>query len=946
MPRTTATRRIALLASSSFGLAIMASAASLSLALMPTPAHADNECTPMGASGATPATNGATPDTYECSATTYATGITYDAAGNLSVTKTNTTTTTVTANGVNLTGDGIEALTWNSTAGTVTGGTGTAGPVISATSTGSGTITVNTANVTGSSSSITHGIYAASTGGGAVSVSANGTVTATSSTGTGSVPGGAAAIYASSTGGNGNVSVTANEAQGRLIGIYAQASGAGTLTITNSGTLRASTRSDAVAVDIVAGTGLVTVNSGPSGSIGSTATSSVSGTALRADYDGNAVFSLNRLYAGAGPAGSTWAMDLLTATGTTTTINLATEMRSTANPYGGQVLRVQGGGSVDFNIAGYLGGAINLAGAGPVDIDLADGARWRTLGNSVFGSGGDRLTINEGAYLSATRELFSVPLDTTQIDFGGGDDLMVNAGLLVVGDTGAVNPGGIDASGEADFRLLNLERFENSGLILMGTSNADAPQHGSDRVIDDLLFMSGTTFVGGAGGLIELDANLNGTQTACDTAQRDAVTGDLPAADCIRILNGATEGVTSILVHELVPGDRGSFSEIVLIDVSGGTSDVGHFVLDPGSDRYNAANGGVIDKGFFIFPLVYDADTQQHKLVAAVGQSALQFPLVGQAAHDLWRLSTGTWLDRQADLRGGLDEGVGGGVWMRVATEFTDRDVTQTVDVAGNPFSFDNTHKQNSYAVTGGLDLIAGGQGDRAWAAGLTAGYAHADLDFESTPNLMRLDGWTGGVYGSLIVGGLFVDATVTANRLQLESDVPGLNLFPAGTIVATNLLSVGGQVEAGWRFPIMEAAFIEPLAGVSYVRTTYDDLVIGADDPLRPPLVLEYDDPTSLRANLGGRLGLDQDYGSVRAQYSLLGRVWEEFEDESRVVVHNTGADATMLDEFIGRYSEFGVGASLWALDGAVSGFVNFGGKFADDYTSQNLAAGVRVNW
>ena len=38
---------------------------------------------------------------------------------------------------------------------------------------------------------------------------------------------------------------------------------------------------------------------------------------------------------------------------------------------------------------------------------------------------------------------------------------------------------------------------------------------------------------------------------------------------------------------------------------------------------------------------------------------------IDKLAHNLWRLSTGSWLERQADLRGGLDAGRGGGIWMR-----------------------------------------------------------------------------------------------------------------------------------------------------------------------------------------------------------------------------------------------------------------------------------------
>jgi hypothetical protein len=989
-------RRIALLAGSSLTMAMAA------IVLTPSAVQAQTvACVAMPLPADDPPAGNGTGSVI-LDASTYDPGITCGYTGVGASVETNGPLTVSTTggvpgdplvNGINLSATGASTINWDSSDGAITASAATNGPVIEALS-ASGAISIRTGAIARQSSptasagnSITDGIHASSSAGGAINIVTQGEVNIASSTqgdagiqattagaitiNAGVVTGrlyginahstgggavsvttagrvwdstsfGDTAIWARSTAGNGSVHVNITNVDnaaviGRLYGIRAQASGTGALTIDHTGGIRGS-GANAVAMDIVAGTGLVTVNGVGNQAMIGYFEGAAGRTALRADYDGNALFNLNQIRTS---PGSNWGVDLSTTAGTTTTINLADRMITGS---GERSLRLRGGADLVFNVTGLMQGRADLTDAGQVEINLMGTGRWRTSGEISLGAAGDTLTIGADAYFSAVES--SAPLfDITQIAFGGGDDLLTNAGLLVVGDSVATNPGS-DRSVQYDLRLLDLERFENTGLILMGTDNADFATHLSDLSNDDLLFMSGTTFVGGTGSLVVLDADLNATQSSCDSALRSSVTGALPAADCIRIEDGATEGVTALRVNEMVPGDRGSFGEIVLVDVSGGTSASGHFVLDPQSSGYSAANGGVIDKGFFIYPLVYDAETQQHKLVGTVGQNALQFPIMGQAAHDLWRLSTGSWLGRQADLRGGLEEGVGGGVWLRVSTEFADRDVTQTVLSAGNPISFDNTHIQSSYAVTGGFDLISGSAGDSAWVVGLTAGYAHAGLDFDASPNAMRLDGWTGGGYASFISGGWYVDATVTGNKLELEGDVPGLNLFPSSTMVDTALMSVGGQVETGWRFNVMEAAFVEPLAGVSHVRTRFDDLSIAADDPLRPPLVLEFDDPTSLRGNVGARFGLDQDYGVARVQYSLLARFWNEFEDESRVVAYNTGADATMIDEFTGQYSEFGVGASLWALDGVVSGFVNVGGKFGDDYTSQTLAAGVRVNW
>src|SRR5690606_29964833 len=107
---------------------------------------------------------------------------------------------------------------------------------------------------------------------------------------------------------------------------------------------------------------------------------------------------------------------------------------------------------------------------------------------------------------------------------------------------------------------------------------------------------------------------------------------------------GSTAGSTQIIVRDALPGDQGAYNldGIVIVDVSGGQSAAEHFTLSPASDSYRETAGGrgVIDKGLFVFPLVYDADTQQHKLVGIPGASALQLPLLTHAAQSLARQVT------------------------------------------------------------------------------------------------------------------------------------------------------------------------------------------------------------------------------------------------------------------------------------------------------------------
>jgi hypothetical protein len=631
-----------------------------------------------------------------------------------------------------------------------------------------------------------------------------------------------------------------------------------------------------------------------------------------------------------------------------------------------------------INNDGILRDALNLGAmtaASQVQMNIGPNGIWLTQGAAIaFGAGNDVLSTEAGSgatlggIIYTGRRTSTTDVDPTHvIDFGAGADNVFNGGFFVVNPSpnNAINGNPITVlpQFEAETRLIDLEVFTNSGVILLGGIDDGENEGGSgqaatgqgrglrsddvattDGWYDDILSMPDTRFIGD-GGEIVFDIDLTRSQSDCTTRNSD---GDLGAADCLMLHGGSTEGLTYVTLKEIIPGDRGGYNPdgILLVDVTGGGSAQGHFVVGPNTPGYSPLFGGILDKGVLFYGIAYNEDTQGHVLVGLPSGSALQFTALAGTAQDLWRTSTGAWFDRQADLRGELTDGIGGGVWLRTSAEFADRDLTQSVDGGGQAWAFDNAHKQASYAVTGGLDVMSGSQGDTAYVVGLMAGYAHADVEYATSPNAPRFDGFTGGGYASFVSGGLFIDAAVNANRLELENDIPSLQLFPAGSILATRLVSVGAQIEAGWRFPTMQAAFVEPLAAVSYVRTKYEAMDIPSDDAARPRIGIEFDDPTSLRGSLGARAGMEQDYGVVRAQYSVLGRVWNEFEGENGVVLHSAGPDALLIDDRSGAVNELGLGASVYSGGGLVSGFINLGGKFGEDYEARTASAGVRVAW
>jgi hypothetical protein len=938
-----ATHRLSLLAGSS----LVAASLSFTVVTAPTTAAAQAVCAPAPSS----TSNGGNTVIY--SGTAYATGIDCDSGGDMTVAVT-TNSVDIGGPGIALTGTGTNSVIFNgpnASSSQEIDGVGLTGALLSIT-TGGGDITVNAGALDADQSNaaaMTHGLLATSTSGD-IDVTLIGSVDADAS---GANTGGQAGVWAQ-TGGVGSIDLTTTGVEGRLYGIYAEVAGSGDLTINSSFVGVNATAGIAGIRAVSAGSGAVTISGNASTSAASSAAfSATTGTGLLT-ITGSAVARQGTAYlVNAGgdlvinntgqSGGVTWGADIAGAAGRMVTINNTGAGRlyggntNSSNTVSGNAIRVQGAGALRIDNAGIIGGLFDLSAmTGAADINILDGGLWHhAYNNSILTSAADMLDIADGGFLAISvreGEAHSATTGAAVIDFGAGVDAVTNAGGVMVGH---------------ELRLVNLEAFHHTGLIVLGyeiDSSDEILTNGTDARINDIFAMPGAHFFG-EGGQIMLDVFLGGAaQSSCSPSLRDT-NSDLPTADCLDLTGGVTEGVTPILINDIFPNDRGAdlSAGAVLVDVAGGTSAQGHFVIDPASDFYSTEFGGVIDKGYFIYALGYDADTQQHRIYGVPGASPLQAPLLAQSAHGLWRLSTGTWFDRQADLRG--DEGIGGG-WLRISGETADRDVLQSQDIGSTALTLDNSFSQKSYAVSGGADLMRGGGEGRSYVLGVMAGYANSEVEFDISPNAAQFDGWTGGAYASFLSGGLFVDAAINANRLILKYDVPALDLFPSGTILDTDLISLGAQLEAGWRFAVGGAGFVEPLAAVSYVRTQYDDMEIAAQDPARGGLSVEFDDPASLRAGLGARVGLDQDYGGYRTQFSLLGRVWNEYEDEARAILHNPGEDALLLSESAGALSEFGVGASIYDSGDAVSGFVHFGGKFGDDYNSQNLAAGVRVAW
>jgi outer membrane autotransporter protein len=231
-----------------------------------------------------------------------------------------------------------------------------------------------------------------------------------------------------------------------------------------------------------------------------------------------------------------------------------------------------------------------------------------------------------------------------------------------------------------------------------------------------------------------------------------------------------------------------------------------------------------------------------------------------------------------------------------------------------------------------------GGGSGKAWVVGGQIGYVDSDVNFDASSTLTSFEGMTLGVYGSYVAGPLFVDAIVNANMLDYDLQVA--TLAPAGSNIFTGSVdSLGVQVEGGWTIPLGANGFFEPIGSLSYLSTSIDAVDV-------PGATIDWDDQTSLRLSLGGRIGLTADHGTFSSKWALVARYWNEFEGENDVTLNSAGPPLTLGDDFSGSFGEIGGTVNVFGADDRFSAFLNLGVKFKDDYQATDASLGLRWRW
>ncbi|MBM3540377.1 MAG: autotransporter domain-containing protein, partial [Alphaproteobacteria bacterium] len=502
-------------------------------------------------------------------------------------------------------------------------------------------------------------------------------------------------------------------------------------------------------------------------------------------------------------------------------------------------------------------------------------------------------------------------------NFFGGSDLFRNeAGATILA---ATNPGQRERSS-----FINLDRFENQGRITL-----------QDNQVGDVFEVSNT--VGGR--------DLNFAASGNSRLAVDAFLGPPGSTADNLIINGNVSGRTPVAVNNTNPGP-GSLNTvgIPVVYVNGNVKKDAFYLPEP------------IDTGFFNYDMFFEpTGSGIFELRNFAGPGARLLPQIVTAAHDIWYLSSSTWLDRTADLRVLLNGGVAPiaydptgaqadgapaaftpAVWARGAGAWLDRDKSESVTAFGRNYQFNLDRELDIIDWQMGLDL---GKRDFLSANdilvfGMLGGFVNADLDYDQLGRAFDFSGGQVGGYATYLKGGLFVDTLLNVHLLELETATLG---FPSSLDVTT----VGLRTDSGYRFGSFTGGpFIEPLATILVTWADIDGFSLAGN-------TVSFDDEAAWRGRLGLRVGTSTPiWGTTVLEPFVIGSLWGALSDANQATLTSTGTTFRFEDGHDDIWGEVSLGANLFTPGAGTAVFAKLDVIFGDDIDGLSGKAGMRVAW
>jgi outer membrane autotransporter protein len=544
---------------------------------------------------------------------------------------------------------------------------------------------------------------------------------------------------------------------------------------------------------------------------------------------------------------------------------------------------------------------------------------------SDFGGGADVLT-NAGTVRLLTVE------DMSEFTLGTDDDTAPmtwdeTGQYFVPGSAGLIDSAtyGIQASGIEQGHIVNLETFENAGLITM----ADAETGGNGPVAGDVLVITGGATAGNPAGGKFIS---NGGALHIDTVLNDGATDitDVLVVDQAELKGGGT--ATGIMVTNA--GGTGTSTD--LNDNGVFDTDEGILVvqaLESGSEAGAFALSGPVLAGAWQYVLD-QTDGQSwylHSLVSSTGAVYETAPYVLGAFNRLptleQRVGQRQWSAPNA--AGSNGQPFTGG-WVRFTGDKLDATTTTGRGISSKTWGLQ----------TGADFAVEPGEAGQ-WVLGITGQYGKVSSTVTSALGFGTIDaegfgvGATATWYGN---SGTYVDLQGQVNWIDSDISSSVAGSLAKGQSVKAYALSA----EVGHRFAISETATLVPQAQLMWGRIdggAFTDSQGNAVD-------LGSDDRTI------GRIGLAYEYapnkaaGGNQTKAYVIGNILHDFSGGSSVKV----AGATLSTEAAEKtWAEIGVGGS-YAIDenktlyGEAAYRTSFSGS--SDNNGLSGTVGLRIQW
>jgi autotransporter family porin len=636
---------------------------------------------------------------------------------------------------------------------------------------------------------------------------------------------------------------------------------------------------------------------------------------------------------------------------------------------------IGGGTGGDGGIASALGGAAGLGIGGDSGSITIDNSGWVSAsGNAaraVVGSGsGTILVVNSGTIFGGTAGVYvSSPNLTTIVNsgylssesllaihsYGPGSAQIFNSGLIFgyvlldADDTFINQQGGTFearltsdfgpgtdlfrneqggtvhavAVGAAQPSFVNLERFENQGLI----SLVDG-EEGDIFQISNTVGGTDLDFIGSGNSTLAVDAFLGGPGSTSD----------------IFIIEGNVSGKTTVTVNNTNAGP-GVFNSqgIPVVFVTGAT---------PTGNEFSLAKP--IDTGFFDYDLFFTPTGSGFwDLKSFPGGGAHVLPQLLTAAQDIFHTTNETWFDRTADLRvllnGGAAYGAGGGkldgapvaftpgMWLKGSGTWLEQEDSAKTSAFERTYRYNLNRDLDVANFEGGIDFGKKGvwsEGD-ALVFGVLGGVVLSTLDYDQLIRQFDIEGGEVGGYATYLSGGLFVDTLVKVDFL--EFDTQGALGLP-GTLDAT---AWGFRTDAGYRFGgFRRGPFIEPLATLAVVWSEIDDFTLGGNS-------VKFDDEANVRGRLGLRVGTSREvWNGIVMEPFVIGSLWGTLSGDNKATVTSLGTRFQFTDEPDDVWGVASAGVNFFSPGASTSLFAKLDVTFGEDTEGVSAKGGMRVSW